>query len=837
MSEKPLLIVESPSKASTISGYLGGEYDVIASVGHVKDLPANELGIDIENDFKISLKVLPGKKEFFTQLKKKAKVASRILLATDPDREGEAIAAHISSEIPHAPVERVQFTEITKSGIQTGIKTGHPIDMNLVDAQQARRIIDRLVGYKISPVLWSTLQKNMSFVKTALSAGRVQSAAVKILIMRERERAGFSRSQYYDLKAQLTTDSGKMFAAVLHQLSGKRIASGKDFDKKSGKILNKNTILLSQSQADALVDELQSGTWRVDEVEKKPGISKPRPPFTTSTLQQEAARQLGFTTRRAMRVAQQLYEAGFITYMRTDSTHLSGEALNAARQYINDKFGKEYLTRAPIRYTTKVKNAQEAHEAIRPAGSQITPDSVVANRLGNDGARLYALIRKRTVASQMPAARIMHTTAFIQNQEALFRARGKIIEFPGYMLVYVEGRDDPNAQVADKEIPLPDLKQDQTLYCNNLSVEEHETKPPARFTEAALVKEMEKRGIGRPSTYASIIDVIQRREYAKKIGDKLIPTYLATAVTQLLENHFEPLVDIAFTANMEDRLDAISRGELQSSPFIKSFYYGNDNTIGLETMLEAPVDIRRACTVELGNDHDNPIALRIGNFGPYLQKGDQRRTIPSGVHLGDLSLERALEILNQSQNESEILGKDPESSMDIQLKEGPYGLYVQIGDTKKRKAVPKEMRNQPVDLDLALKLLALPRNLGNHPESNEPIQADYGRYGPYIRSGRANAPIPDGQSPLTITLEEALTALANRTITSVELRTLGSHPETGEMLVIKKGRYGPYITDGKVNAALGKRHDPETLTLEEAVAAINKRRTAGPRKKRKRKKK
>jgi DNA topoisomerase-1 len=837
MSEKPLLIVESPSKANTIASYLGDEYDVIASVGHVKDLPGNELGIDIEDDFKISLKILPGKKEFLSQLKRKAKVASRILLATDPDREGEAIAAHISSEIPDAPVERVQFTEITKSGIQAGLQTGHPIDINLVDAQQARRIIDRLVGYKISPVLWSTLQKNMSFVKTALSAGRVQSAAVKILIMRERERALFSRSQYYDLKAQLTTDSGERFTAVLHQLSGKRIATGKDFDKRSGVIINGNAILLTQSQADALLDELQDGTWRVDTVEKKSGVSKPRPPFTTSTLQQEAARQLGFTTRRAMRVAQSLYEAGFITYMRTDSTHLSGEALNAARQYINDKFGQKYLTKTPIRYATKVKNAQEAHEAIRPAGSQIVPDTVVANRLGKDGERLYALIRKRTLASQMPPALILHTTAFIQNQEALFRARGKIIEFPGYMRVYVEGRDDPEAQVADKEIPLPDLKQDQVLYCDDLSVEEHETKPPARFTEASLVKEMEKKGIGRPSTYASIIDVIQRREYAKKTGDKLIPTYLATAVTQLLENHFEPLVDIAFTAKMEDRLDAISRGELQSSPFIRSFYYGNDNSIGLETMLEAPVDIRRACTVVLGDDNDDPISLRIGNFGPYLQKGDQRRTIPAGVHLGDLSLERAMEILNQTQNDIEILGKDPETSMDIQLKEGPYGPYVQIGDTKKRKSIPKEMRDQTVDLGLALKLLALPRILGNHPETNDPIQADYGRYGPYIRSGRANAPIPAGQSPLTITLEEALVALANRTRTSVELRTLGTHPETGEMLVIKKGRYGPYITDGKVNAAIDKTHDPETVTLDEAVAAINKRRTAGPRKRRKRKKK
>ncbi len=837
MPTKPLLVVESPSKATTISNYLGGDYDVIASVGHVKDLPSKSLGIDIDSDFAVELQILPGKNEFVKQLKRMAKTAPEILLATDPDREGEAIAAHIASEIPGTKIGRIQFTEITKMGIQEGLRTVHPIDQNLVDAQFARRIIDRLVGYKISPLLWSTLQKTMKFVKTNLSAGRVQSAAVKILINRERARAAFNQSLYYDLKALFNTESNTVFPSVLHQLSGKRIANGQDFDKKTGEFKNENAILLSESQASTLLEELQEGQWKVISVEKEPKTSRPRPPFTTSTLQQEAARQLGFATRRTMRIAQKLYEAGFITYMRTDSTHLSSEAFNAARNFINDQYGKEYLPDKPIQYTTKVKNAQEAHEAIRPAGRQIKEVGMVAAQLDKDAARLYDLIRKPTLDSQMTSDKIMQTIVLIQNQEALFRSRGKTIVFPGYMRVYVEGRDDPDAQLADKEIILPDLHVGNIVTCQELSVEKHTTKPPPRFTEATLVKEMEAKGIGRPSTYASIIDVIQRRDYVIWEKGKLIPTYLALAVTQLLENHFESLVDISFTAKMEDQLDSISRGELESNPFIKSFYFGDDDNPGLEQMLEAEVDIRRACTIEIGNSNEQePIVARIGNYGPFVQMGEKRKAIPEGLHIGDLNAERALELLNQPDNETEILGTDPQSGEQIHLKVGPYGPYVQLGDSNTRKSIPREYHGSAVSLDLALQLLALPREVGIHPESNEPVLADYGRYGPYIRCGKKNAPIPSTTNPLTVTLGEAITLLASRNQKSVEVKSIGVHPETGEKIIVKKGRYGPYLTDGKVNAAIKADQDPQLITLEEAVAAINKRRAAPPRK-RKRKKK
>ncbi len=837
MSEKPLLIVESPSKATTISRYLGGEYNVIASVGHIKDLPKNVLGIDIEDDFKITLEVLPKKKQFIKELKSLAKQAPNILLAMDPDREGEAIAAHIASEIPNAKLDRVLFTEITKTGIQEGMQTRHPIDDKLVDAQVTRRIIDRLVGYKISPLLWATLQRNMKFVTTPLSAGRVQSAAVKILIDRERERAKFKSATFFNLKALLQNKNNEEFTASLYQLHEQKLASSKDFDKNTGKLENNNVIALSESQANTLKKELAVGTWVVADIEEKPITSNPRPPFTTSTLQQEAARKLRFTARRTMSVAQKLYENGFITYMRTDSMHLSSEGISAARNEIKKVFGNEYLADKPRQYSTKVKNAQEAHEAIRPAGANVKSLKDVENSLDKDAVRLYELIYKRTIACQMKSAKLKETIVLINNQKAVFRASGRVILFPGYMKVYVVGSDDPDIALADNETILPNLELKENLALNELSVVGQTTKPPARFTEASLIREMEAKGIGRPSTYAATIDTILHRVYAEKKNGSLIPTYLAVAITQLLENHFTSLVDASFTAEMEDGLDAISRGELKSLPFIKEFYFGGNDTKGLEAMLTEEVDIRKACAIEIDSSTTDPIIARIGNFGPYLEHNDNRKSIPFSVPLGDLTPEKAKEILEKEVQDEKPLGKDPKTGEEIYFKEGQYGPYIQLGESKTRKSIPKEFNIDDVNLELAVRLLSLPREVGKHPESGELITADYGRYGPYLRCGKKNARIEPPLSPLTISIDEAITACAKKKSGTQELKNLGKHAKTGETLLIKTGFYGPYITDGKVNASVPKSKEIDSITLDEAIELIDKKRAAGPNKKRRKKKK
>ena len=836
MNQKSLLVVESPSKARTIEQYLDGEYEVIACVGHVKDLPSNELGVDIENDFNMTLAVLPDRKQFIQELKRKSKDAARVLIATDPDREGEAIAAHLSSEIPQDKLGRVEFTEITKAGIKDGMKNIRVLDDNLVNAQQTRRIIDRLVGYKVSPVLWATLQKNMSFVENALSAGRVQSAGVKIIIDRDRKRQQFKQSTYFDLKAILQKEKDTLsFEATLVRLNESRIATGKDFDPATGEQTRLDSMLLNESQATKLVEELESGIWTVSNIEEKPRTSRPRPPFTTSTLQQEAARKLRLSARRTMRLAQQLYENGFITYMRTDSTHLSEEAIIGSRQVIVDLFGDDYLPEKANNYETNVKNAQEAHEAIRPAHRQFRTVEDVGSTLGEDAAKLYDLVWKRTIACQMLPAKIKQTSVMIQNQRSEFRATGKIIIFPGYMRVYVEGSDNPEADLADKERILPDLKKNDRLACTSLKAQTHTTKPPARFTEASLVKEMENNGIGRPSTFASILDTIVRRGYVHRKQGKLSPTFLGLAVIQLLENHFTTLVSREFTAKMEDGLDEISRGERQAVPFMKKFYYGGERFTGLEKMLEEKVDIPGACTIKLPEVLDETTEGRIGRYGPFLRRNDETRSIPENLYLGDLTTD-VIEKIFKDAGEDIPIGLDPETNQDIWIKKGPYGHYVQIGDTKTRKAIPKGTLLNEVNLDLALQLLALPRTVGIHPETGIPIIADYGRYGPYIKMERSNGKLIGDITPLNVTLEQAIDILKERTKGSSELRKLGNHPDTGEELILKDGRYGPYIADGKVNASLKNDHDPERITLDEAVVLINAKRTAPKRQRRKRKK-
>ena len=838
MSNKSLLIVESPTKVKTIQQHLGNEYDVISCVGHVKDLPKNNLGIDIENDFAIELDVLPDKKGFISELRKKSKVSNRVLIATDPDREGEAIASHLASEIPEEKLERVQFTEITKAGIDEGINNFREIDHDLVAAQTARRVIDRLVGYKVSPVLWATLQSNMNFVSTNLSAGRVQSAAVKIIVDRDRLRAKFITSTYFDLKAELKKlDSEEKLIASLVKVDGAKVASSNDFDSESGELKNKDVLILSESQSDELVKELESGDWTVTDIKEKPRTSNPKPPFTTSTLQQEAARKLRSSARQTMSTAQKLYENGFITYMRTDSTHLSDEALTGSRKVINDLFGKEFLPEKPNQYATKVRNAQEAHEAIRPAHRIFRTVEEVKASLGDEAAKLYDLIWKRTVASQMKSAKLKQTTITILNQKAEFRANGQMILFPGYMKVYVEGIDNPNKDLANKERILPNLEIKEVLHCKTVAPDSHSTKPPARFTEASLVKALEENGIGRPSTFASILATIVRRGYVDRKSGKLSPTYLGLAVTQLLENHFTNLVSKEFTVKMEDGLDEVSRGELDAVPFMTNFYKGGGRFAGLEKMLDEKVDIPAACTITVPKEITESTEGRIGRYGPYLRRGEDTRSIPNDIYMGDLNLETIEKIFNEETKEDEPLGNDPNTGDEIWIKKGPYGHYVQIGDTKTRKGIPKSFSLSEVDIEYALKLLSLPREVGNHSETNEIITADYGRYGPYIKCGKKNASLRGQETPLDITVEKAIELLASKNKTSSEIKTLGDHPKTGESLVVKSGRYGPYISDGKVNASLKGDVDPENITLEEATTLIDDKRLNPPKKKQRRKKK
>ena len=838
MKNKPLLIVESPTKVKTIQQYLGKDYDVISCVGHVKDLPRKELGIDIENEFKIALTVLPDKKKFITELRKKSKTAERVMIATDPDREGEAIAAHLASEVPEEKMERVQFTEITKAGIADGIKKIRDINHNLVSAQTARRVIDRLVGYKVSPVLWATLQSNMKFVSTNLSAGRVQSAAVKIIVDRDRLRANFSRTKFFDLKVELSkTDSKKTFSANLFKLEGKKIATSNDFNSHTGEIKTNDVTLLSKNEANQLCKELTSEPWSIIDINEKPRTSNPKPPFTTSTLQQEAARKLRSSARQTMSTAQKLYENGFITYMRTDSTHLSDEAIEGARKIIHNNFGPEYLPDSPKQYKSKVKNIQEAHEAIRPAHKNFVSIKKVEQSLGEESSKLYELIWKRTIASQMKSAKLKQTSIIINVKNAEFKATGQVILFPGYMKAYVEGKDNPNKDLENKEKILPVLEKKDTLTCLSLEAVSHSTKPPARYTEASLVKALEENGIGRPSTFASILATIVKREYVNRKSGKLSPTFLGLAVTQLLENHFTNLVNKEFTAKMEDGLDEISRGEQQSTPFMHNFYHGGGRFQGLEKMLKEKVDIPLACTIPLPAEMKEETEGRIGRFGPYLRRGEDTRSIPEEIYVGDLTLEKIEELFQTETKEDEPIGSDPESGESIWLKKGPYGYYVQLGETKKRKGIPKGFSLSDVDLSYALKLLSLPREIGKHPENGEVISADYGRFGPYIKCGKMNASLRGEETPLDIELPKALELLKNRNKKRSDLRNIGAHPETGEDLVVKDGRYGPYISDGKVNVALKGDLNPENITLEQAADLINQKRLSPTKKRKKRKKK
>ncbi len=871
---KPLVIVESPAKARTLERFLGNRYAVMASVGHVRDLPESakeipdsikkkpwaRMGVDVDADFTPYYVIPADKKPNVQKLKNALKNASEVLLATDPDREGESISWHLNEVLkPKIPVRRIEFHEITEDAVNDALKHGRDINESLVRAQESRRIVDRLYGYSLSPVLWKKVQ-------TGLSAGRVQSVAVRLVVEREEARRAFRAATYWDLEARLIGE-GREFPATLVRLGDARVATGKDFDPATGALKTKGVRHLVEDDARRLASVLERRLpWQVTAVDEKPGLERPAPPFTTSTLTQEASRKLGFSTARTMQIAQRLFQGievgngemeGLITYHRTDSTTLSEKALNESARVIRDMFGAEYYT-GPRRYQTKVKNAQEAHEAIRPTDFRMAP-ARLASTLESDDLRLYELIWKRTMASQMVDARVKKTTVEItastgDGEQALFTATGKAIEFAGFRRAYVEGSDDPQAELEDQETILPVCRVGDQVYAEGvmpaareglayLGIEpkKHETLPPARYTEAALIKELEAAGIGRPSTYASIIATIQSRGYVFRQGKALVPSFTAFAVTELLRQHFTDYVDVGFTAEMEEVLDAISNGERDWLEFVRTFYRGNDRHVGLDKLIEKKTNEIDYPVYDLGPDPEtgDPIKVRIGRYGPFLQRGEggdgNTASLPDDVPPADLTIEVAQQLLSAKAQGPRKIGDDPETGQPIYAMNGRFGPYVQLGETSddRKAAKPKRaslfqgMQPDSVTLDEALKLLSLPRDVGLHPNDNQPIIASPGRYGPYIKHGNEFRSLDSEDQLFTITLDQAVELMAapkksrrRQSAAKTVLRTLGAHPKSGAPLNILSGRYGPYVTDGTTNASLPRGTDPELLTVEGAVELL-----------------
>ncbi len=848
---KRLVIVESPAKARTISRFLPrGRYQVEASLGHVRDLPASaeeipkaylgekwaRLGVRLEQDFKPLYVVPKDKQKVVKQLKEALKGAGELYIATDEDREGESIGWHLIEVLnPTVPVRRMVFHEITEDAIREALEHTREIDRNLVEAQEARRILDRLVGYTISPVLWRKIAPK-------LSAGRVQSVAVRLAVLREKERIAFRKASYWDVNAELLKGE-RPFEAVLSHLAGVRLASGRDFDERTGKLREslkegKDVLLLAEADARAIAERVANRSWRVTSIEERQATRSPAAPFTTSTLQQEASRKLGLSAKETMRVAQGLYENGYITYMRTDSTHLAQEAIQGARRAVEQRYGQDYLSPSPRRYANKAKNAQEAHEAIRPAGK----DFKTAQEHGLKGveARLYDLIWKRTIATQMADARLKFVTALLEvdtpQGQATFRASGRTTLFPGFFRAYVEGSDDPDAALEDREQPLPELREGDSVECRKAEANVHETKPPARFTEASLVKLLEQEGIGRPSTYASIIDTIVQRGYIRRSGNQLVPTFTAFATNNLLERAFEKLVDTGFTAEMEEKLDVIAEGKLEPTPYLRDFYQGPD---GIEARIQRAleqVDPREVATLHFPEWGE--YTVRVGRYGPYVEgilEGERvTASLPEDLAPGDVTEETLAELLRLGRGEGDSLGLHPESGEPIYLKVGPYGPYLQLGGDEqagkpKRVSLPKGLPPEQVTPELAAGLLSLPRELGHHPETGERIYAGIGRFGPYVRHGKTFASLAKDDDVLAVTLERALELLAKKTHKAGPLRVLGQHPETGEDIEVRDGKYGPYVKHGRTNASLRDDQRVDTLTLEEGLellAAREKRKPA-----------
>ncbi|MFC6018627.1 type I DNA topoisomerase [Plantactinospora solaniradicis] len=884
-----LVIVESPAKAKTISGYLGPGYVVEASLGHVRDLPRNaadvpakykgepwaRLGVDVDHGFTALYVVSPDRRQQITKLTRLAKEVDEVFLATDEDREGEAIAWHLVETLkPKVPVRRMVFHEITRQAIQAAVANPREIDRDLVDAQEARRILDRLYGYEVSPVLWKK-------VMPRLSAGRVQSVATRIVVERERQRMAFRTAEYWDILATLAVrangEGPRTFHATLVALNGDRIATGKDFEPTTGRVKpGAGVTHLDADGARGLAARLDGRPFTVTRVDEKPYRRRPYAPFITSTLQQEAARKLRFSSQQTMRTAQRLYENGYITYMRTDSVNLSETAISAARRQIAELYGERNVPPEPRRYTGKVKNAQEAHEAIRPAGDNFRTPGEVANELSGEEFKLYELIWRRTIASQMTDAVGSSVSVRIRavstsGEEADFGATGKTITEPGFLRAYVESSDDENAEAEDAERRLPNLVKDQPLTAEELAATGHHTQPPSRYTEASLVKALEELGIGRPSTYASIMQTIQDRGYVSKRGQALIPSFLAFAVVGLLERHYPRLVDYNFTAAMENELDEIAGGDHAAVDFLTSFYFGSEQggnesvarSGGLKKMVTdnlSEIDARSVNSIPLFRDEDGrDVVVRVGRYGPYLQRGlpgseptgqsrdagengageagtgddgsaaGDRAPIPEGVAPDELTPEKVHELFLGGGGERK-LGEHPETGEPIVLKSGRFGPYVSSGERKA--SLLRSQSPESLSMAEALRLLTLPRVVGVGPDGAEVLAAN-GRYGPYVKRGDDFRSLESEEQLFTVTLDQALALLAapktrQRRAAAPPLREMGNDPLTEKPLVIKDGRFGPYVTDGETNASLRRAQTPEALTLEEASEMLAEKRAKGP---------
>ena len=881
MAAKPLVIVESPAKAKTLGRFLGNRYRVEASYGHIRDLPESaaevpkeikekdwgRLGVDVDSDFTPYYVVPADKRKQVAHLKTAIKDASELLLATDPDREGESISWHLAQVLkPKIPVRRIVFHEITEDAVREALDHPGDVNENLVRAQESRRILDRLYGYTLSPVLWKKVQ-------TGLSAGRVQSVAVRLIVEREEERRAFRAGVYWDLEAKLKGE-GREFVATLVRVNDQRVASGKDFDPQTGVLKNQNVRLLDEATTTALVEAIRANVpWDVTSVEQKPGVERPAPPFTTSTLTQEASRKLGFSTERTMQVAQRLFQGvdtgdgqmeGLITYHRTDSTTLSDKALNESARVIREMFGGEYYD-SPRRYQTRVKNAQEAHEAIRPTDFRLAP-SQLERVLDADDLKVYELIWKRTMASQMVDARVLRTTMEITakgpaGQNAVLTASGKAIEFAGFRRAYVEGSDDPAAELEEQEAILPQAKPGDRIHRDGSTAitllqtdsKRHETAPPARFTEASLIKELERLGIGRPSTFAPTIATIVRRGYVFRQGKALVPSFTAFAVTKLLREHFGDFVETDFTAEMEEDLDEISRGEREWIAFLRQFYYGDTKHRGLLPAVETGAEKADYPLLDLGTEPESgePVRIRIGRFGPFVQVGDggpgRTASLPDEIAPADLSTDRALELVRAKAEGPRPLGVDPATGQNVYVMNGRFGWYVQLGETPeapakkvkgqvvekpKRASLQAGMTESTVTLDDALKLLSLPRVVGLHPDDNEPIVTNFGRFGPYVKHNDEFRSLESEEQVFDISFDGALALLRapkqSRRRQGAQKKTLRELTNDGQTVKLLAGRYGPYVTDGTTNASIPKSMNPDQLTWEQAQELLAARRDAAP---------
>ncbi len=846
---KSLVIVESPTKARTIASFLGSDATVESSMGHIRDLPRSaaeipakakgeewaRLGVNVEKDFEPLYVVPKERKSHVKKLKDLLKEADELYLATDEDREGEAIAWHLVEVLnPKVPVKRMVFHEITRPAIEEAFSNPRDLDEQLVSAQEARRILDRLYGYEVSPVLWKKVQPK-------LSAGRVQSVAVRIVVERERERMAFVAAGYWSIEGAFAPADSleKTFDASLLTIDDKRVATGRDFDSEGRP--KKDVLVLDQTGATALATSLEGADFKVRSVESKPYTRKPYAPFRTSTLQQDAGRKLRFSSSRTMSVAQRLYENGYITYMRTDSVELSDTAVDTARGQVSKLYGDEYLSPTPRSYAgQKAKGAQEAHEAIRPAGDFLTPEQV-AKDVGPDEAALYDLIWKRTVASQMADAKGVTVSVRLgatatSGEDVVFSASGRTITFPGFLRAYVQGSDDPESELDDKEKILPPLAEGDSLAVQRLEPTGHETKPPARYTEASLVQKLEELGVGRPSTYASIMTTIQDRGYVFKKGAALVPTFTAFGVVGLMENHFPRLIDYEFTASMESDLDRIADGEAETVPWLTAFYFGDDGLKEKVARRLDEIDPRAVNSIPIGTDDEGiEIVARVGRYGPYVERGEERGSIPDAMAPDELTVELALELIENQNRGDKILGTDPDTGLVVLAKTGRFGPYVQLGEQEegakekpKRASLFKTMELDALSLDDYLKLLSLTRIVGTDDEGVE-IQALNGRYGPYIQRGTDRRSLEAEDQLFTLTVPEALKLLAEPPrrrgqARNTDLKELGVDPVSKKPVTVRSGRYGPYVTDGEVNASLRQGDSPEKISLERAAELLQARR-------------